>query len=92
MKLWSEQVAGLGRERQKNLLEYCQRMVRENFIYNLQKAELVYMSTEERNFAMRFAPFINHRNVMKLMDELAEAQMHIQQNVNAKMVFFDLCS
>lgn len=89
MKLWSEQVANLGRERQKNLLEYCQRMVRENFIYNLHKPELVYMTTDERNFATRFAPFINHRNVMKLMDELAEAQMHIQQNVNAKMVFFD---
>lgn len=24
MKLWSEQVSGMGRERQKNFLEYCQ--------------------------------------------------------------------
>ena len=24
------------------------------------------------------------------MDELSEAQRHIEQNVNAKMVFFDL--
>lgn len=89
MKLWSEQVAALGRERQKNLLEYCQRMVRENFIYNLHNPALVYMTTDEKNFATRFAPFINHNNVMKLMDELAEAQRHIEQNVNAKMVFFD---
>lgn len=28
MKQWSEQVAGMGRERQKNFLEYCQRMIR----------------------------------------------------------------
>ena len=34
MKAWSEQVAALGRERQKRLLDYCQRMVRENFIMN----------------------------------------------------------
>ncbi|NDW13836.1 DNA polymerase III subunit delta [Bacteroides sp. 214] len=89
MKLWSEQVAGLGRERQKNLLDYCQHMVRENFIYNLHNPQLTYMSTDEQNFATRFAPFINERNVMGMMNELTEAQAHIQQNVNAKMVFFD---
>jgi len=89
MKLWSEQVAGMGRERQKNFLEYCQRMIRENFIYNLHRKELTYMTLEEQNFATRFAPFVNERNVMGIMDELSEAQKHIEQNVNAKMVFFD---
>lgn len=89
MKLWSEQVAALGRERQKNLLGYCQRMIRENFIYNLHQKELTYMTTNEQNFATRFAPFVNERNVMGIMDELSEAQQHIEQNVNAKMVFFD---
>ena len=43
----------------------------------------------EQNFATRFAPFVNERNVMGIMDELSEAQLHIEQNVNAKMVFFD---
>ncbi|WP_455592026.1 DNA polymerase III subunit [Bacteroides sp.] len=89
MKLWSEQVAGLGRERQKNFLEYCQRMIRENFIYNLHQKDLSYMSIDEQNFATRFAPFVNERNVMGIMDELSEAQQHIEQNVNARMVFFD---
>ncbi|MBF4211912.1 DNA polymerase III subunit delta, partial [Pseudomonas donghuensis] len=37
----------------------------------------------------RFAPFVNERNVMGIMDELSEAQVHIEQNVNARMVFFD---
>ena len=89
MKLWSEQVAGMGRERQKDFLDYCQRMTRENFIFNLHRPELVYMTTEEKNFATRFAPFINERNVMKIMEELSEAERHVQQNVNGKMVFFD---
>ena len=89
MKMWSEQVASMGRERQKNFLEYCQRMIRENFIYNLHRKELTYMTLEEQNFATRFAPFVNERNVMGIMDELSEAQKHIEQNVNAKMVFFD---
>lgn len=89
MKQWSEQLAGMGRERQKNFLMYAQRMIRENFIYNLHRKEMNYMSLPEQNFATRFAPFINERNVMGLMDELSEAQVHIEQNVNARMVFFD---
>ena len=89
MKMWSEQVAGMGRERQKNFLEYCQRMIRENFIFNLHQRNLTYMTINEQNFATRFAPFVNERNVMGIMDELSEAQLHIEQNVNAKMVFFD---
>ena len=32
MRQWSEQVAAMGRERQKHFLEYCQRLIRENFI------------------------------------------------------------
>ena len=89
MKLWSEQLAAMGREKQKNFLTYCQRMIRENFIYNFRKTELVYMNSEEATFSSRFAPFVNERNVMGIMDKLSEAQVHIEQNVNAKMVFFD---
>lgn len=89
MKLWSEEVAAMGREKQKEFLTYCQRMVRENFIYNFQRKEMNYLTTPEQNFAVRFAPFINERNVMGMMDELSEAQLHIEQNVNVKMVFFD---
>ena len=89
MKQWSETVAGLGRERQKNFLLYCQRMIRENFMYNFKNASLVYLNPEEEIFSSRFAPYVNERNVMGIMDELSEAQRHIEQNVNARMVFFD---
>lgn len=89
MKQWSEQLAGMGRERQKNFLMYCQRMIRENFIFNLHQPEMNYLTTDEQQFATRFAPFVNERNVMGTMNELTEAQLHIEQNVNARMVFFD---
>lgn len=89
MKLWSEQVAAMGREKQKNFLAYCQRMLRENFIYNFRQRDLIYMNAEEINFSSRFAPFVNERNVMGIMNELSEAQLHVEQNVNPKMIFFD---
>ena len=90
MKRWSEQVAAMGRERQKRLLDYCQRMIRENFIMNFKRSEMLYMSPEESAFSVRFSPFVNERNIYGIMDELSEAQRHIEQNVNAKMVFFDM--
>ena len=89
MRLWSEKVASMGRERQKHFLGYCQRMIRENFIYNFHNRSIIYLDNEEEAFSTRFAPFINERNVMEIMNELSEAQRHIEQNVNARMVFFD---
>ena len=90
MKLWSEKVAGMGRERIKAFLDYCQRMVRENFIYNFgRQDELNYMNSAEAQFAVKFAPFINERNVIGIMEELSLAQRDVAQNTNAKIVFFD---
>lgn len=89
MKQWSETLAAMGRERQKHFLAYAQRMIRENFVCNFSNSSIVYLNEEEQNFANRFAPYINERNVINIMDELSEAERHIGQNVNARMVFFD---
>ena len=89
MKQWSEELAGMGRERQKEFLSYCQRLVRENFIYNLRRPQMNYMTTTEQQFALKFAPFINELNVIGMMEELSQAQIHIEQNVSPRMVFFD---
>lgn len=90
MRQWADTVAGMGREPQKNFLIYCQRMIRESFICNFHRPEINYMNADEANFTTRFAPFVNEKNIFGIMDELSEAQRHIEQNVNAKMVFFDL--
>lgn len=89
LKIWSDEVAEMNREQQKNFFTYCQRMIRENFIYNFQRPELNYMHNEEIEFAVKFAPYINERNVIGIMEELGLAQFHIERNVNAKVVLFD---
>lgn len=89
MRQWSERVAAMGRERQKHMLEYCQRLIRENFIYNFHNKEMNYMTKNEEDFARNFARFINERNVIPIYEMLMECQTDIEQNVNAKMVFFD---
>ena len=90
LKRWSENIAGGGREWQKRFLAYCQRMIRENFICNFHNPDLNYMTEQERQFSVRFAPYVNEKNIIGLMDTLSDAQRDIEQNVNSKMVFFDL--
>jgi DNA polymerase-3 subunit delta' len=91
IKTASNEIAGVGRENQKGFLQYSQRLIREYFASNFNQAKMVYLTQDEAGFGMRFAPFINERNIIGFMNELALAEQHIEQNVNAKMVFFDLC-
>jgi DNA polymerase-3 subunit delta' len=91
IKAIGNELAGIGRENQKSYLIYSQRMIREYFVSNFHQPEMTYLAQDEANFGVRFAPFINERNIVGFMDELALAERHIEQNVNAKMVFFDLC-
>ena len=93
LRKWSLDIADakVGREKQKAFLQYAQRQVRENYIYNLQHPEMNYQTSEERQFSTKFAPFIHSGNVEQMMQELDKAERQITQNGNAKIIFFDLC-
>ncbi len=94
MKKWSEKMADskeMGRERQKAFLQFVQRQIRENFIYNFGSEDITYLTVKEKAFSVRFAPFITDRNVELIMSELSKAERQISQNGNAKIIFFDMC-
>ena len=90
LREWAEQVASMGREPQKTFLAFCQRQVRENFVFNFHQPALNDQSDDEAAFSRNFARFINERNVIPSTEELASAETDIAQNVNARMVFFTL--
>ena len=91
LKKWSEIVStSYGREKQRRMLNYFSRMVRENFMYNFKQTELCYMTQEEENFSSKFARFINEANVIEISELLQKARRDIGQNANGKIVFFDL--
>ena len=90
LKTWAERMAAMGREKQKRFLEYFLRLVRENFMYNFQRPELVYMTQREEDFARNFARFINEANILPITDLANLAIRDIGQNANAKIVFFDM--
>ena len=93
LRRWALEMADskVGRERQKHFLQYTQTQVRENFIRNIGRPELNYQMEDERIFSDRFAPFIHSGNVEAIMNQLDLAERQIEQNGNAKMIFFDLC-
>ncbi len=90
LKLWSEEMAKLGREQSKKYFSNAQRLLRENFIMNLSQSDLNYLHPEELAFSKKFSPFINHKNVVFFMEELSLAERQIEQNVSPKLIFFDL--
>ena len=89
MKGWSERVATYGREKQKRMLLYFHRMFRENFMYNFKQSSLIHFTQDEEQFAQKFAPFINEKNIVELY-ELVELNIRdLSQNAHPKIVFFD---
>lgn len=63
LKNISEQCAAMGREKLVRFLNYCARLVRENFIYNIKEPSLSMMTPDEEQFSSKFSPFIHEGNV-----------------------------
>ncbi len=90
LNMWVENMSGIGRERLKSFFEYALRLIRENFILNLKKNDLVYLTKQEEEFSQRFHPFINGRNILAISEELNAASADIERNGNGKIVLFDM--
>lgn len=90
LKEWSSDVTALGREQEIKFYDYCQRLIRENFIYNFGISSLNYLNTAEQQFSKNFARFITERNAETLIRVMNEAATDIAGNANGKVVNFDL--
>ncbi|WP_395057790.1 ATP-binding protein [Flavobacterium sp.] len=89
--LWSEQIAGLGRETQKKFLHFCIEMFRQALLLNYETEKLVYLETTVEKFSFeKFAPFVNGNNINDIFKEISEAIYHIERNGNAKIILTDL--
>ncbi|MDE6379800.1 MAG: DNA polymerase III subunit delta, partial [Muribaculaceae bacterium] len=89
LRMLSDQIAAMGREKTGRFLAYCARMIRESFVFNLRNPELNAMTRAESDFNVRFSPFINHKNVERLMFEVQRAHDDVLRNANARLVLFD---
>jgi DNA polymerase-3 subunit delta' len=87
---WIERIAGLGREKLKDFLSYCLRMIRENFMLNLGLESLSFLSLKEKEFSEKFSAFIHPGNAAQMADEFEKAIRHVEANGYARLVLLDL--
>jgi DNA polymerase III subunit delta' len=88
---WSEEIATLGREGQKQFLNYCIVMFRQALMLNYETEKLVYLEPTVEKFSLeKFAPFVNGNNINAIFSELSDAIYHIERNGNAKIILTDL--
>lgn len=84
---WADSLVALGRERQKQFLVSALRLLRESYIIGAGVDSISYLWGAERDFCMKFSPFIGNHNIENIVKEIEEAIMQISQNGNASIVF-----
>lgn len=87
---WVDEIAGAGRENQKNFLLYGLGLFRECMLngYNLNQISRVMES--EKDFVGKFSKFINERNIYQMVNALNTNHYHIERNAHPKILFFNL--
>ena len=87
---WIEDISKVGREKQKLFFSYALHIIRECMQYSCLGKELTNLDSNEAEFAVKFAPYINSKNCIKISEELNTAVFHIERNANPKILFMDL--
>ena len=84
---WAEQLASAGRESQKNFIEYSLGLIRESYMLTAGVESVSHLWGAERDFCLKFAPYVANHNVEALVAEMERALRDIGQNGNPRMVF-----
>ena len=87
---FSNNIKSLGREKQKELLEYGLRIIRNSLLFNNNLTEIVMLPNDEKTFNSKFAPFVNPANLMQIAELFEEAMRQIERNGYAPLIFSDV--
>ena len=90
LRAWANKMGAMKREPLTRFLDYCARMLRENFIFNLHRPDMNVQTSKEAAFSANFSKFINERNVLQLLEAFSTARNDVAANANGKIVMFDL--
>ena len=87
---WVDEMAAIGREKQKHFLAFALKMLRGNFMMNIQQESLIHLKEDEKEFSKKFSKFIHSGNIEPMTAEINQAFSHIEYNANAKIVLFHM--
>ena len=86
---FSNNIKSVGREKQKSLLQYGVKIVRNALLFNNNLADIVMLPADEKTFGSKFAPFINPANLAQIVELLEESTRQIERNGYAPLIFMD---
>ena len=84
-----DELAAMGREVQKQFLQYCTEMVRLSLMRNMAQSP-ESMNTGDARFDTSFPTMVTVRNAAQLCEAFNDTQYAIERNVNAKIAFMQL--
>ena len=84
---WADDIAALTREGQRQFFLHAVRLLRESYMLHAGLGAISYLWGEERDFCVKFAPFIGNQNIEILVEEIERAMLQIQQNGSPRIVF-----
>ncbi len=87
---FSGNIKGIGREKQKELLNYGLRIIRNSLLFNNNLADIVMLPEDEKVFNSKFAPFVNPANLAQIANLFEEAIRQIERNGYAPLIFTDV--
>lgn len=86
----TEQLAALGREEQKNFLQYVLYFVRKILMYQSIPNYSGGLSEQEQLLGKQLLQYLDMWAVQHLTDALSNAYTHIERNANPRILFFNL--
>ncbi|GAB2530628.1 DNA polymerase III subunit [Rufibacter soli] len=85
----SEDFQKLGRENQKNFLQFALGLLRKVLLYGVDQQLITFLPVPELDFVQKFAKLIHQGNGAQLTHELNEAHYHIERNAHPKITFLN---
>ena len=87
---WVEEIAKLGREKQKQFLKYCNHLLGQSIRAGILPEETGQYTEKERDFINRLNSVAGIPEQEALISELDNAAYYIERNANPKMLFHAL--
>lgn len=89
---WLDKMSDMGREQQKNFLQYGLHILRECLLMQYGSAKLVRLRDKELNFVTNFSPFIHRQYFQDFTRVFNDAIYYIERNANGRIVFHNLAN
>jgi DNA polymerase III subunit delta' len=84
---WVDEVAKLGREKQKQFLRYFNHLLELSIRMRALGADAISLADNEKDFAQRLNKIVGIAQQQAIIEELDKAVYYIERNANAKMLF-----